>query len=58
MDHVRLKTKPLARAAKRREEMITLENMISERCREVYGEKRRPGLEVWRTKSGEESHSG
>lgn len=28
-DHSRLKTKPLARAAKRREETITLENMIS-----------------------------
>ena len=28
--HSRLKTRPLARAAKRREEMITLENMIFE----------------------------
>jgi len=29
-DHSRLKTRPLARAAKRREETITLENMIFE----------------------------
>lgn len=32
--HSRLKTRPLARAAKRREETITLENMIFEKGRE------------------------
>lgn len=48
MHHLRLKTKPLAKAAKRSEEMITLENMIFGRSREVYGEKtatRPEGLE-------------
>ena len=39
MERLRLIAKPLAKAAKRRKEMITLGNMIFERSREVYKEK-------------------
>ena len=53
-DHSRLKTKPLTRAARTREEVITLENMIFRKSVEKKA-VRPEGLE---NESGGESHSG
>jgi len=54
--HSRLKTRPLARAAKRREEAITLENIIFEKGREEWKKATRP--DSLKNESWGESHSG